>query len=287
MSSSPAQPAMKHLYFVSCWGNEVDAAGAVDLARAWNADGIEGPPPSDERNQEALRLARQGELPWIAEVVTGGGYIPRPRLTLEDHLSDLRRGIEASLTYTPMLVNALAGCDAWSFREQVRFFESGMQTAAELGVRIVFETHRSRPTFHPWRTRDLLKELPHMRLTCDFSHWCAVCERLVLDEEPELLGLFAEHAGHVHLRCGYDQGPQVPDPRAPEYEPVVSAHKRWWRRIAQTQAAMGASRLTLTPEFGPDGYTQCEPFTKRPVADLREVNHWMMNHLRVEMDFAA
>jgi hypothetical protein len=27
---------------------------------------------------------------------------------------------------------------------------------------------------------------------------------------------------HIHLRYGYDQSPQIPDPRAPEYEPVCS-----------------------------------------------------------------
>lgn len=271
---------MKHQYFVSCWGNEVDIQGALDLARTWGADGIEGPPPGDDRNREALQQARQEELPWIAETATGGGYIAKPRLQPVEHLDDLRRDLEASLPFKPLFVNALAGSDRWPFREQIAFFASAMEIAAELGIRIVFETHRSRPTFHPWRTRDLLRELPHMRLTCDFSHWCAVCERLVLDEEPELLELFAKHAGHVHARCGYDQGPQVPDPRAPEYEPVVASHTRWWQTIVKAQAAMGATKFTFTPEFGPDGYLQCEPHTQRPAADLRELNRWMMQHLR-------
>ncbi len=271
---------MKNLFFVSCWGNEVDASGALALARAWSADGIEGQAPQCETSRESLRTARQDGMPWIAEVVTGGGYVPRAHLQPAEHLEDLKRGLEDSLPYMPQFVNALAGSDGWTFREQVRFFESAIQLAAELGVSILFETHRTRPTFHPWRTRDLLQELPHMRLTCDFSHWCAVCERLVMDEEPELLDLFAKHAGHVHARCGYDQGPQVPDPRAPEYEQALSSHDRWWKRIVDTQAGMGATKFTFTPEFGPDGYMQCEPRTQKPVADLREVNHWMMNHLR-------
>lgn len=271
---------MKHLFFVSCWGNEVDATGALDLMDSWSADGIEGPPPADDRNREALKLARREQKPWISEVVTGGGYIPTPHLHPAEHLEDLKRGIEASLPFTPLAVNALAGSDAWAFRDQVRFFESAIQIAAENGTHILFETHRTRPTFHPWRTRDLVRELPHMRLTCDFSHWCAVCERLVMDEEPELLDLFAKHAGHVHARCGYDQGPQVPDPRAPEYETSIASHERWWQHIVRTQSAMGATRFTFTPEFGPDGYMHCEPVTKRPVADIREVNHWMMRHLR-------
>jgi hypothetical protein len=31
----------------------------------------------------------------------------------------------------------------------------------------------------------------------------------------------------------------------------------------------------MTPEFGPDGYLHRLPFTRAPVADLREINRWM------------
>ena len=31
----------------------------------------------------------------------------------------------------------------------------------------------------------------------------------------------------------------------------------------------------MTPEFGPDGYLHCHPFTKEPVANLDEINAWM------------
>ena len=36
----------------------------------------------------------------------------------------------------------------------------------------------------------------------------------------------------------------------------------------------------MTPEFGPDGYLQCQPFSGEPVADLREVNLWMAKRER-------
>ena len=31
----------------------------------------------------------------------------------------------------------------------------------------------------------------------------------------------------------------------------------------------------MTPEFGPDGYLHCLPFTGTPVADLEAINAWM------------
>lgn len=257
--------------FVSCWGNEVDVAGAISLAKAWQADGVEGPPPDA---QQAEILIESG-LPWIAEVATGGGYVPQAHLKPSQHLDDLRRVIEASLPFAPVIVNALAGSDAWSFREKVQFYAQAIELGRELNARIAFETHRSRPTFNPWTTRDLLLELPDMRVTCDFSHWCAVCERLVMDEEPELLGLLGERAIHIHARVGYDQGPQVPDPRAPEHAKDLAAHVRWWQRLAR-----GKKVFTMTPEFGPDGYLQRAPFTGQPVVDLQDVNRWMTGHLR-------
>jgi hypothetical protein len=40
-------------------------------------------------------------------------------------------------------------------------------------------------------------------------------------------------------------------------------------------AARGFTGMTMTPEFGPDGYLQCAPFTRVPVADLWEINSWI------------
>lgn len=268
--------------FVSCWGNETDITGALALAASWQATGIEGPTPTDDGNREALQ---HRTLPWIAEIATGGGYVPRVHLSVQAHLDNLRRLIEAALPFAPLMINTLAGSDAWSLADKVKFHAVAMPLEAEFGVPISFETHRSRPTFHPWVTRDLLMELPGLHLTCDFSHWCAVTERLIMDEEAELLDLIASRARHIHARVGYDQGPQVPDPRASEYAEAVAAHIRWWQHIVAKQRDLGRMHFTFTPEFGPDGYLQSQPFTQKPAADLREVNHWMMRHLRDVMDY--
>ncbi len=42
--------------------------------------------------------------------------------------------------------------------------------------------------------------------------------------------------------------------------------------------------ITVTPEFGPDGYLHAAPFTARPVADLDQINRWMAAHLRQRFD---
>ena len=137
----------------------------------------------------------------------------------------------------------------------------------EYGCEICWETHRSRPTFNPWATRDLLLEIPGLRLNCDFSHWCVVCERLVMDEEPEILGLCAERCRHLHARVGYPQGPQVPEPRDRLYRSDLEAHLRWWQVLVEAAEGRGAAEFSVTAEFGPDG----DLYTVSKHGDLDEI----------------
>ena len=266
---------MKLLLFRSLWSNGFNLKAALADCRSAAFDGIEGPVPSGpaERRSFAAALSAAG-VPFIAEVVTGGGYVPTD-VSPERHLDDFRRQVENSLECRPLFLTVLAGCDGWPLARSVEFFGRALECADRCGVVASFETHRSRPTFNPWATRELLAQIPGLRLTCDFSHWCCVCERLVLDDEPEILALCAARCQHVHARVGYDQGPQVPHPAAPAYQAALEAHERWWTQIWRSQSARGMSVSTMTPEFGPDGYLHCLPFTSFPVADLSAINQWM------------
>jgi hypothetical protein len=266
---------MRLLVFRSLWTNGFDLEAALADCAGGAFDGVEGPAPLDpsERGEFAARLAGAGTA-FIAEIATGGGYVPADA-SPERHLEDFRRGAEAARACGPLFLTVLAGSDRWPLSQSVDFLGQAMRIAEDLGLGACFETHRSRPTFSPWATRDLIDQLPGLRLTCDFSHWCCVCERLVLDGEPELLARFADRAGHVHARVGHAQGPQVPDPALPGYGPELAAHERWWDAIWSAQERAETGFATLTPEFGPDGYQQTHPFTGAPAADLGEINRWM------------
>lgn len=262
------------------WGHVGTFADAVDQAVAAGFDGIEGPVPEDSEEQESMRAHLEKQrLGLIAEVTTGGGYVPDPKATPERHLADLRRGIERSLPLSPRFINTQTGLDAWPMAIQIKFHEKVVGLTTEYGVPISVETHRSRSTFSPWVTRDLLEAVPELMITCDFSHWCCVAERLVMDDDPALLALVANRCHHIHARVGYDQGPQVPDPRAPEYAVAVDRHRAWWQILWNERRERGCEVTTFTPEFGTDGYLHLEPYTQKPVADLWEVNRWMAARL--------
>ncbi|MEM9016571.1 MAG: sugar phosphate isomerase/epimerase, partial [Verrucomicrobiota bacterium] len=192
----------------------------------------------------------------------------------------LRSGVEASLAGNPLFVNSMAGSDSWTFSEAVEFYSGVPKLEKEFGISISLETHRGRYLNNPWSTGRILEEVPDLKLTCDFSHFCVVAERLILDEEPEILQACADHSYHLQTRVGYSQGPQVPDPRAPEHAEDLASHERWWDAVWKSQKARGFDRFTLTPEFGPDGYLHCAPFTGLPVGDLWEINSWIGRHER-------
>jgi sugar phosphate isomerase/epimerase len=276
---------VKLALFKTLWGHDGSLAAAAGQAAAAGFDGLEGPIPADPTARRAFTdLLRDRRLDYIAEISATGYANPDPAATVTDQLEAFERLLAASLDAHPLFCTTMAGNDLWSFRESLDFLTRAQEIAQRHQARVAFETHRGRSLFHPIVTRDLLRELPHIELTADFSHWCVVTERLVLDQLPEILALCADRVLHIHARIGYDQGPQVPDPRAPEYQPALRAHLAWWRALWEGQRRRGFQTITMTPEFGPDGYLHLHPFTQKPVADLWDLNLWTARLLRKEFE---
>lgn len=261
--------------FKTLWGHAGSLAEAAGMARAAGFAGLEATLPTEAaRRRELAAVLRDHELAYIGEVYTGGWYVPDRRATPERHLADVGQALAAADALAPRFVTCIGGCDAWPLDTSLGFFEAALRLAEGAGHRLLFETHRSRILFNPWVTVEVLKRLPELALTCDFSHWCVVCER-ALDDETEAIDRVIDHARHIHARVGYDQGPQVPHPAAPEYAGWLASHQRLWQRIWQRQQERGEPATTMTPEFGPDGYLHELPYTRMPVADLWQVNAWM------------
>lgn len=271
--------------FKTLWGHSGSYAAAADATIQAGFHGFEGPVPIDvERKAEFLDTLESRNLDFIAEISTTGFAVPDPGSSVSDHLDAFERILVRSMEAKPIFYSSMAGSDLWEFRDSVDFFTRAWEIAQKYGVRVGFETHRSRSLFHPIISKNLLAETPPIELTIDFSHWCNVCERLVLDELPDVLALCAKRVLHIQPRIGYDQGAQVPDPRAPMYQHFVEAHVRWWRALWKGQEKRGFQTVTMTPEFGPDGYQQVYPYTQKPVADLWELNVWT-GHL-MQREFA-
>jgi len=266
---------MKLEIFRTLWGYTASKAQALDELLAEGFDGMEArlPLQAAERAEFAAFL-RANRLGYISTLFTAYDVLPEQAAAPAEHLRDLDCKLAWAAELEPRFVNVLAGNDRWPLAQQVEFFGQAIALAKRHGQLCTFETHRSRSLFNPWLTLELIRQLPDLRFTSDISHWIVTCERL-LDDPADDLGAFVERVHHIQARVGYDQGPQVPHPGAPEYARELAFHQAHWESIWRAQQARGYTVTTLTPEFGADGYLHHLPFTNVPVADLWSLNVWM------------
>ena len=218
-----------------------------------------------------LRFLEDSRLGWVPQVFSND-FTPGGSVGM--HFDSLRTQIEKCLNHHPLFFNAHSGADTWSQAETIEFYGRVLDLEQKIGVPISHETHRLRPFGIPWQMRPILEAFPDLLVTCDFSHWVCVCERL-LPDLGETISLAARHCHHLHSRVGFEEGPQVPDPAAPEYALHLAAHESWWDAVWEAQRARGLDVTTLTPEFGPAPYMHTVPYTKAPLADLTKICDWM------------
>lgn len=264
--------------FKTFWGYSGPWQSKLSALHAGGFDGVEARLPlTHSERREAREFLDRCSLDYIAVLFTGGGVVPQQQRSIADHLYDLEMQLAQASGMEPLMINVLAGNDRWSLAQQVDFFGAALEIVEQYSIPFGFETHRSRALSTPWGTLDLIRQLPEMRFTSDISHWVVGCERL-LDDPADDLQPFIERVDHLQARVGYDQGPQVPHPFAPEYAAELAFHQGFWESVWRSQRQRGFQLTTLTPEFGPDGYLQKQPFSQVPVADLDELNASMALH---------
>lgn len=238
-------------------------------------DGVEVWWPTDAKGQNELfeALAKHGlQVGFLC-----AGSQPDPG----EHLDTFKKMLDAVVfdkRQKPVYVNCHSGRDYFSFEQNKLFIDHTTKRTKETGIPIYHETHRSRMLFAAHVAQAFMQKIPELRLTFDVSHWCNVHESLLADQ-PQAIELALSRAEHIHARIGHPEGPQVSDPRAPEWEAAVKAHMGWWDKIIERKAAKGELMTVLT-EAGPPDYMPALPYTRQPLADQWAVNVHMMNLLR-------
>jgi hypothetical protein len=252
---------MKLLVFRALWGMTGPLHEQVARVAAAGYDGFElWPSQWTISRQEMLKLAADHGLKMIV-----GAAIDQP--------ADLEPTLTELAAFDPIRINLHSGRDNMTAAEASAFFAEALRVEARIGVPVGHETHRGRILFTPWTTAGYLKQFDKLRITADYSHWVNVCERLP-EDEAAALELANQRAVHVHGRVGYEEGPQVPDPSAPEYAAQLAWHERQWAQIKALHQQAGAEVMTFTPEYGPPNYLHTLPHTQMPVADLWQVCLW-------------
>ena len=190
------------------------------------------------------------------------------------HCQNFEKRLRNLAVAKPQFINSQTGKDYFSFAHNKTLLQLAQKVSTETGVPIVHETHRGKFSFAAHITRLFLDDMPDLRLTLDISHWCNVAESFLSDQEENVEAAI-RCAAHIHSRVGYTQGPQVNDPRAPEWQEALAVHLNWWDRIIAQQQNQGATTFTITTEFGPPPYLPVFPYTGQPVADQWEINVFM------------
>lgn len=260
-------------FFCPTWGLEAlsleEAAKKVKVA---GYDGMEIATAPDKA-AEAMAVMKSHGLDTILMAFGGGNNFP-------EHKAKYKADLEKIAASKPLLINCHTGKDYFSHEQNCELIQVAFDVQKKTGVPILHETHRGRFTYSAPATQHYFVTFPDLRLTGDFSHWVNVSESL-LNDQVENMERAIKHTDHIHNRVGHPEGPQVNDPRAPEWKSCVDAHLAWWDKIVETHRKKGTKVLTITSEFGPaPGYLQTLPYTNLPVASQWDINVYMKDLLK-------
>jgi hypothetical protein len=111
-----------------------------------------------------------------------------------------------------------------------------------------------------------------------------VAESDLRDQQPAVDESIAR-VDHVHARVGYDQGPQVRDPRDSLYSPWLRRFEEFWDAIVQSARERGLRQLYFTPEFGPPPYAAGRASDAAVISGVWEINLWMRQFLKQKFIF--
>ncbi len=261
----------KILFFQTDWGNTLPMDAFLAKAKAAGYDGVELWMPAGEDKKRSLK---EGLKKYELDVIFLHGTARN--LPFEEALRVYEVGLQEILAWKPVKVNSHTGNDFWPLEQNLAFIELGDRYAKHVGIPVLHETHRGRFSYTLPEAAAMLRKFPNLKYTLDVSHWMVVHERLLTESDPLLQEIFPS-VDHIHARVGFAEGPQVPNPAAPEWKNEVKAHLDIWEKIIRSQTS---KVFTVTTEFGPPPYMATVPFTNQPLADQWEANVWMMNALK-------
>ena len=253
------------------WGFAGTTDEFCDKVKKEGYDGVEIWWPAEKKDQDDLFDALKKYNLEVGFITAGH------ESDFKQHFASFKTMIDAAATNTmqrPLYINCHSGRDYFSYEENKQIVDYTLHLAKQTGIKVCHETHRSRMLFAAPVTRKFMETIPGLRITFDVSHWCNVSETL-LQDQPETVDMTLQRTDHVHARIGHPEGPQVNDPRAPEWSDAVNAHFAWWDKIVEHKKQQGET-LTMLTEFGPPDYMPTLPYTRQPLADQWAINVYMM-----------
>jgi len=266
---------MEIKYFCPHWGSKhLDFDAFLTNVKNAGYDGVEMSLPLDQNEKNAvLDAISNHQLLFIAQ------HWETADINFEKHKTEYRSRLINLATANPLFINSQTGKDFFTFEQNAELIQIASEVSQQYGIRIIHETHRGKFSFAAHITAEYLTRIPGLRLGFDMSHWCNVAESYLHDQQPAV-NLAISRADHIHARVGFPEGPQIPDPRVPEWQEAVDIHTGWWKQIVENHRKAGWPVFTISPEFGPFPYMTSMPFTQQPISNQWDINVYMMNMLK-------
>jgi sugar phosphate isomerase/epimerase len=266
---------MKVLIFCPIWGSkDIPFGDFLKKVKHAGFDGVELSLPLDnEERGDIISAIRNADLLFI------GQHWETVTLNFDEHKKEFISRLYNLASGDPLLIDSQTGKDFFSFEQNMELIEAASAFTKDSNILVVHETHRGKFSFAAHITKKFIESNPDLRIGADFSHWCNVAESL-LDNQSEALDIAISRTDHIHARVGFQEGPQIPDPRAPEWKEVLEKHISWWDRIISRAESENREFFTITPEFGPYPYMTILPHTREPISNQWDVNVYMMNLLK-------
>jgi len=270
---------MEIKYFCSWWGlDNLGLESMLKKIKSAGFDGVEiGIPFNSEERKILKSLLQKYELDVIAHQYQASGVF-------KEYKKSFFNSLENAASFGSIMINSHTGRDYWPTNKNLELIKIADEIQSKYDVKIIHETHRKHFLFSTLTADQYFNLLPDLKITADLSHWTCVSETM-LEDQKEILDLGISRAEHIHARVGFEEGPQIPDPRAPEWKTHLNIFTNWWQRIVDKFKEEKRDYLTITPEFGPVPYTWTTPHTNEPLTDFFEINCWMKDYLKQKLNY--
>ena len=267
------------LFFQTNWGFEGSWEAFFLKTKSSGYDGVEVWLPKNARvQQEVSKGLKKHQLKVIYLCGTNKS------LSFKESLLAYENDLKRAIVQKPYAINSHTGSDFFSFEQNMKFLKLANDLSNKYNIPIHHETHRGRFSYALPETKRYLNSDSAFRLTLDISHWMVVHESL-LAQQQQLLDEVMERTDHIHARVGFEEGPQVNNPQAPEWDKALNRHLSIWESIILSHWKTGKP-MTITTEFGPPNYLPTAPFTQKPLSDQWEANVFIMKAIKEQMNIS-
>ena len=172
-------------------------------------------------------------------------------------VEEVRHGLEICKRAGAKYYVIVAGSAFMSDEAMAAFAKESIRASVEVGIPLLFETHRHSLTESAYRVRKLIDQVPEIRFCADLSHY-VVSGSLGGGSAAEWVGLWAPILDRCYsFQCRISNGEQVQVDVGDGSSKLAQKWVDLWTEILRRwlKQAQPGDMFPVTTELGPPGYS--------------------------------